>query len=187
MNENLILHERACKVLANCGNNPHGQPMYRLVRADSRMEWKTGDYRPKYPKSWGGFWVLETWCDPEKYGDQASWEAADLGPFPRQGDYESVFPLVFDGKPIDPNDGQVEALGKALQKSQQLTRSMRWSFIQQEKERAEEEKRKKLEAMIADAAPLRGGEAVRKYGEEMEEAAKRAPIQPQTPGAGLMV
>lgn len=189
MTENLILHKRGCEVLARFGNNPHGQPLYRVVRADSRMQWSVGEFRPKYPK-YKTFWIIETWCHPDKYGSESEWEESGvLGPYPRQGDYEFVLPLLdAHGEMIaEPGDHHIMAMGMIISKSQGLTRSERWAAIQQAKEDAKAERMRILEQMIHDAKPLRGGEAERKYGEQMEEAAKNFKPQAKPTGASLTV
>lgn len=193
MIEKVIRHETGCKVLAAYGANPHGEPLFRMVRADSRREWQMGEWRPKYPK-FGTQWIIEQWVEPEKYGSKEFWESAKdesggslLGPYPDKGDYEFTFPVWDEhDQPIEnPGDHHLQVMGYIALKNRGLTRSMRWSMIQQAQEEAERIKRKKLEDMIADARPLRGGEAERKYAEELEEAAKRNPISNITPGASL--
>lgn len=183
--ELLIKHQRGCQVLRAFGMNPHGLPMYRMVRADSRRQWMTGELAPKYPK-YGDCYVIEKWCGPEKYGDEKAWEeAGTLGPFPREGDYEFVLP-VWDaiGRPLtEPGEHHLQVIVYAVEKSAGLTRSMRWAQIQQEQERTKAERTKVLEAMIADARPLRGGEAERKYAVQLEEDIKHIPAM--TPGASL--
>ena len=152
-----------------------------------------GEWRPKYPR-FGTSWIIEQWCEPEKYGSQEFWEEAKdekgtslLGPYPSLGDYEFTFPVWDEhDKPIEhPGEHHLQVMAFIALKNRGMTRSQRWAMIQEAQAKAEEVKRKKLEDMVADARPLRGGEAERKYGEELEEAAKRNPYPTFTPGASL--
>lgn len=193
MIEHLIRHETGCKVLAAFGANPHGAAIFRMVRADSRREWQMGEWRPKYPRL-GNCWIIEQWVEPEKYGTQEFWEEAKdengqslLGPYPSNGDYEFTFPVWDEhDRPIhDPGEHHLQVMAFIASRNRGLTRSQRWAMIQEAQAKAEEIKRKKLEDMVSDARPLRGGEAERKYAEELEEAAKRNPLPQLTPGASL--
>ena len=193
MIEQLIRHEAGCKVLARVGVNPQGKPLFRMVRADSRREWQVGEWRPKYPK-YGTLWIIEQWVPPEKYGTKEFWEEAKdengaslLGPYPEHGDYEFCFPVwdEHDNPITEPGEHHLQVMAFIAMKNKGLTRSQRWSMIQEAQTEAERVKRKKLEDMIADARPLRGGEAERKYAEELEEVAKRNPLPLITPGASL--
>ncbi len=192
MIEKLIPHKRGCEILARFGNNPFGKPLYRMVRADSRREWIVGEFRPKYPRL-GTSYVVEQWLPAEKYGPRTVWEDAKgeqgeslLGPYPDQGDYEFVFPVWDEhDQPIsEPGEHHLQVMAFIAEKNKGVTRSMRWSHIQEAQEKAEEAKRKQLADLIADARPLRGGEAERKYAADMEETAKKLKYQ-STPGASL--
>lgn len=193
--EQLVLHKRGCEVLARFGNNVHGKPMYRIVKASSREQWSMGEWRPKYPK-YGDAWIIETWCHPDKYGSRDMWEEAKddqgrslLGPYPEQGDYEFVIPVLdASGNMItNPGEHHITAMGFVIQKSQGLTRSQRWAEIQDTQRLAKEQRMKVLEQMIHDAKPLRGGAAERKYGEAMEEAAKNYKPTAKPTGASLTI
>lgn len=182
MEEHLVLHELGTKALSKFGNNPFGQPMYRVVRADSRRQWLVSEYAPKYPK-YGTCWVIEKWCPPEQYGSREEWEeAGTLGPFPTQGDYEMSYPLLDDGVTYDPSEDICMTVAALVEKSAGLTRSQRWSQINQAKEDAREQRMKILRDMIADAAPLSRGSsvAVQKHADELAKPSLR-PAMPVGP------
>jgi hypothetical protein len=193
MTEKLILHKRGCEILARSGNNPFGQPLYRMVRADSRREWIIGEWRPKYPRL-GTSYVVEQWLPAEKYGPREFWEDQKdeggnslLGPYPVQGDYEFTFPVWDEhDQPIsEPGEHHLQVMAFIAEKNKGITRSMRWAHIQEAEEKSKQAKRKLLDEMIADARPLRGGDAERKYAEELEAAAK--PITTGPNGASVSI
>lgn len=76
------LSERAEELIElTGGTNPYGQPNFRVVLGLER------DHEPS------DCWHLERWLPPEQYGDPVNWNAAELGPFPSQGDYEHCYAL----------------------------------------------------------------------------------------------
>ncbi len=191
MEEHIVFHELCCKALEKFGKNPHGQFNYRVVRADTRIQFIAGEFCPKYPK-YGGTWILEVWCAPEKYGDQVSWEAAkdhngrsSLGPYPRQGDYEMSYAFLNDKEAYMPGEELAQVTAEMVERTKNVTRSQRWSQIQEEKDKAKERRMKILRDMIADAAPLRGGIAVGKHADKLVEKTPVArPAMPVGPSLG---
>lgn len=101
------------------GLNTYGEPNYRAVWGQSRLDWIGGkweDYSPegsllrevyevrRVPKYAVDRWIIERWCPAETYGCPALWEMQTfetidgriipgLGPYPSRGDYEEVFRL----------------------------------------------------------------------------------------------
>lgn len=188
--EKLVILPHSERVLEPFGTNPYGKPKYRVVRADSRMQWWQGELAPKYPKC-AGAWILEVWCPPSQYEPRAAWEAAtledgrsSLGPFPTQGDYEMSYAFVDDKEAYLPGEQLLQTCVSLIEKGKAQTRSVRWSQIQQAQEDARKERMRKLSDMIRDAAPLRGGEAVRKHQDVLEAKTSMRPTLP--PGPSVM-
>jgi hypothetical protein len=101
------------------GVNPYGEPNYRVVWGQSRMDWIGGKWQDfddngnllreaievRYvPKYCVNRWIIERWVPAETYGPPALWEMQTfetvdgrivpaLGPYPSRGDYELVFTL----------------------------------------------------------------------------------------------
>jgi hypothetical protein len=113
--------EWAQKIAASIlGNNPHGQPMYRFVWGEDRLEfvgqkWEDRDEDgklirevteerqvPKYSHLGAEHWFLERWYPAEHFGTKAWWEKNVIdtedgrriparGPYPANGDYDYAF------------------------------------------------------------------------------------------------
>lgn len=101
------------------GLNPYGEPNYRLIWGQSRLDWIGGKWEDRdeegnllreayevrrVPKYSVDRWIIERWVPAETYGDPALWEMQTfetvdgqiipaLGPYPARGDYEAVFTL----------------------------------------------------------------------------------------------
>jgi hypothetical protein len=82
------------ELLQRFGTNLLGEPNYRIVWSEDRLEWRDGMWSRKYGDGLDR-WVLEQWVGPSFYGNPAEWEAVKtedgtsvLGPFPYRGDYE---------------------------------------------------------------------------------------------------
>lgn len=106
-------------LLAGGGLNPYGEPNYRAVWGQSRLDWIGGKWEDydecgrlvrevyevrRVPKYAVDRWIIEIWVPPEKYGPPALWEMQTfetvdgriipaLGPYPSRGDYEESFRL----------------------------------------------------------------------------------------------
>lgn len=182
--EKLVTLPHSERTLEAFGSNPFGQPKYRVVRADTRMQWWQGELAPKYPKC-GGAWILEVWCPPSQYEPRDQWEEAklpdgksSLGPFPTQGDYEMSYAFIDDGELYQPGEQILQTVVAMIEKGSAQTRSVRWSQIQQAKDDAKAERMRILSDMIRDAAPLRGGIAASKHGDVLSRPIERPVIAP---------
>lgn len=148
--------------LARFGNNPHGEPRFRIVFAPSRRNLGAV---PGESFSWvntyalGPAWVLEKWLDPFAFAkcSRESWDirlAAMLGPYPTRGEYQHchTFTCAIDDANLDKliawiNEGQ----------------NRRWNEVHDaciasyEYQRAES--RKKANDLIQNALPAFGSTA----------------------------
>ena len=92
------------------GDNPLGEPFLRVVWGwDARVFRNGNPDALAYPGPFLERWILEKWLKPEFFGSPEEWEkhryfrSADfkqidcLGPFPRQGRYGMVMPLIAAG------------------------------------------------------------------------------------------
>lgn len=101
------------------GLNTYGEPNYRAVWGQSRLDWIGGKWEDfddngilvreaievrRVPKYACDRWIIERWMPAEFYGGPALWELQTfeqvdgeiipaLGPYPSRGDYELVFKL----------------------------------------------------------------------------------------------
>ena len=166
MDEKLVLHQRGCEVLGHFGRNQFGEPLYRIVRADSRKQYIAGEYGPKYP-AWKAAWVIEAWCAPENYGEKSQWEETrTLGPFPSRGDYEFVLAIADKyGNTFEPSDHQLQWIASALTQSKGVALRARFNQLKQAQEDAKEARMKVLRDMIADCAVKEGSVSAQKHEE----------------------
>jgi hypothetical protein len=160
--------------MARFGLNPHGQPRYRIVLADSRRylvcgEWPDGSNCAQWTvkhKNYLGYWILEQWKPAEYFcpGGKEVWdrEYLTLGPWPVNGDYE--FQHVFLEEP--PSESLVEkliAMARYGHENVSLSQLQRYHRDLAEKEQtqnrtiAEEMIRNKLPAFGSRPMSGRGG------------------------------
>ena len=91
------------------GLNRFGQPNFRVVWSDTRLDWDGPEFTPKYfnvPHRW----IIESWVAPETYGSPEMWEAVtqgQLGPYPSRGDYELSFIVQTPSEDFLPLTGPV--------------------------------------------------------------------------------
>jgi len=116
--------EWAARILERvAGKNPFGEPVYRLVWGQNRMEWVGGEWTdrdantkrvlrkvielrqvPKYSHLGVNKWFVERWYPPEHFGTRAAWEARTiervdgisipaLGPYPSRGEYDHFYTM----------------------------------------------------------------------------------------------
>lgn len=89
------------------GKNPLGEPNLKVSWGWDLRMFRNGDDRAlKYPGPFLDRWILEKWLPPDFFGSEKHWEqfrynkSGDgknidlLGPFPRQGQYGMVMPLI---------------------------------------------------------------------------------------------
>jgi len=80
------------------GINQYGNPNYRILWSEDRLEWFFDTQKRKYGEG-RDRWILEKWVSPADYGSREEWESlvepvtqlSILGPFPENGDYEWSF------------------------------------------------------------------------------------------------
>lgn len=129
------------KVLSTFGNNPHGEPNYRLVWSERKQLFFCGEIVEEYIYLTTAAWVLEVWVAPEKdAGSPANWnefQEATMGPYPKWGTYNYVKHYPEDWEPTE-NNVRLAAVG--VQISKDLDMDQREAAIRearQEKERTQ--------------------------------------------------
>ena len=94
-------------MLAVFGNNPHGEPNYRLIWSDRKLIYFCGEVSPEYAYLTHPGWVLEAWTSPEKdAGPPEDWQRITrglLGPYPSKGTYNFVKQYPMDWTPTEEN------------------------------------------------------------------------------------
>lgn len=136
------------KVLAVFGNNPHGEPNFRLIWSERKMIWFIDETVPEYLYLDPPCWVLETWTPPEKdAGAEAAWgmmQEAFMGPYPRKGTYNFVKSYPQDWFPTEDS---VRLIAKGIEESRDIEIKEREKAI-----RAGLEEKARLErGKVADA------------------------------------
>jgi len=122
-------------MLSVFGNNPHGEPNFRLIWSERKMIHFGGEMCPEYTYINPPAWVLEAWLPPEKdCGSPEKWEATTfglLGPYPSQGVYNFVkeFPQGWY-----PTEELVRILCVGLVQSRDIPMSERVKAIRANKE-----------------------------------------------------
>lgn len=93
------------------GTNPFGDPLYRIVFADSRKHLVTGEWvdgsvggkwRPRYRQA-AGFWIMERWLSADEYHKMPrhKWDAMFPSiPYQERGDYDHCHTFEHCG-PVD--------------------------------------------------------------------------------------
>jgi hypothetical protein len=146
------------KMLAVFGNNPHGEPNYRLIWSERKMIFFAGEIAPEYAYLDPPCWVLETWLPPEKgAGPSANWNPimeALLGEYPSEGLYFYSQQFPTDWWPSEEN---VRLLAKGIEMSKHVAMKDRMDAIREglkEKERAGVEKTAEQIEELFDSASL---------------------------------
>lgn len=119
------------KMLSVFGNNPHGEPNYRLIWSERKMIYFAGEIAPEYIYL-EPCWILETWVPPQKAaGIEAGWNSIMeflSGEYPRQGLY--FFSLNYPQDWI-PSEENVRILVKGIEASKHLPLEKRVDAIRQ--------------------------------------------------------
>ena len=146
------------KVLAVFGNNPHGEPNYRLIWSERKQIYFAGDVVPEYLYLDPACWVLETWISPERdAGPMANWnqmQEALMGPYPRKGTYNFVKQYPQDWLPTEDT---VRLVARGIQESRDIEIAEREKAIRaglEEKARVEREKVADAIVELQDSASL---------------------------------
>ena len=156
------------------GENPYGDPLYRVVFSDSRTDllggkWPDGEcaYRetPRYPGIHGQ-WILEKWCSPVEYAgtpNQYNREQWDMesglltcGPYPNRGEYVHCYTF-----PYMPTDSMITKIVGALKVSRDITDVQRKNGIMQPLENQQHEQDQRFDDIFQDAlGPFSKADAV---------------------------
>lgn len=111
------------------GDNPHGEPIYRLLWSERKRILFAGEQVPEYVYLPHPAWVLEKWVSPEKDAGPehlwTMWEAI-LGPYPRKGTYNYVKHYPSDWYP---NPEHVRLLAVGIRESQDIAMKRREEAI----------------------------------------------------------
>lgn len=156
------------------GLNPHGQPLFRVVRGSDRMTWIGGAWRdhdsngnflrevvetrqvPKYPDALERY-VFEGWMPPENYGTEQEWKenftkiiagqfVEELGEYPRHGEYELIKVIETPkAKAFVPlTEAICDALVTTAKANRELSVNVKMEFIRRRNEREAEAKETRL-------------------------------------------
>jgi hypothetical protein len=118
------------KVLSVLGNNPHGEPLFRLVWSERKRIYFAGEIVPEYAYLSAPCWILETWTPPEKdAGSEIMWGPEQeflMGPYPRKGTYN-----FGQGYPSDwyPTEESVKGIAKGIEASRDIALKLRKEAI----------------------------------------------------------
>lgn len=122
-------------MLSAFGNNPHGEPHYRLIWSERKMLHFDGQICPEYIYLNPPGWVLEAWVSPEKdAGTPEQWERTTfglLGPYPAHGTYNFVKQYPVDWMPTEEN---VRVVCAGLFLSKDISMKKRVDGIRENKE-----------------------------------------------------
>jgi hypothetical protein len=146
------------ETLSVFGNNPHGEPLYRLIWSERKDIYFAGEIAPEYGYLTPPCWVLEVWVDPLKdAGPEREWRGikeALMGPYPRKGtyNYAQQFPQDWE-----PTEHAVRLLAVGLRESKHIPIKQREGAIRENLEaKAAAERGKVAEAIVdlQDSASL---------------------------------
>lgn len=185
-------------MLSVFGNNPHGQPNYRLIWSERKMIHFCGEMQPEYLHLGRPAWVLEAWTSPEADGGTPEqWERTTygmLGPYPAQGTYNFVKSFVSDWYPTEDS---VRLLCVALVKSKDFTMKERVAGIREAKEAEAAAKRQETADAIVElqdsgsrgliTQPARGAKNNFRTVEDYERDLANAVVVPGLPRSGTKV
>jgi hypothetical protein len=146
------------RVLSVFGNNPHGEPNFRLIWSERKQIYFMGEIVPEYLYLDPQAWVLETWVSPEKdAGPEAAWGAiqqATMGEYPRFGTYNIVKSYPSDWYP---SEDSVRLVAKGIVESRNIEMKARMKAIReglQSKAKVEREKVADAIVELQDSASL---------------------------------
>lgn len=156
------------------GLNPHGQPLFRVMRGADRMTliggaWKDYDNNgnflretvevrnvPKYPDALERY-IFEGWMPPENYGTEQEWKEQftriiggnvieELGPYPRHGEYELIRVVETPkAKAFVPlTEAICDALVTTAVANRELPLKVKMEFIRRRNEKEEAAKEQRL-------------------------------------------
>jgi hypothetical protein len=145
-------------MLSIFGNNPYGEPNFRLIWSQRKMIYFAGETVPEYAYLDPPCWVLETWTPPEKdAGDPDNWQKTTfglLGPYPSKGTYNFVKQYPQDWQPSE-ETVRLVCVGVAQSKDVDLARRKE-AIIENKKAEAAAARKKVAEEIVElqDSASL---------------------------------
>jgi len=124
-------------MLRTFGENPFGEPKYRLIWSQRKQCHVLTEVAPEYTYL-EPCWVLETWLPGEKFaGPRAQWGAlqeALMGPYPSRGEY------FFVGQFKVPDEESVRLYCVALEKTKDTTQEERVAAKREDLQKREQQK-----------------------------------------------
>jgi hypothetical protein len=162
------------------GKNRYGEPNYRVVWSNSRLETIGGEWDDyseggiwlrtvietrRAPKYWTHpeRWIVERWLPPEEYGSPESWRqqttefirgraVEQLGPYPERGDYELAFVLEDEKTDLVPlTEAIVEGVMRRIETSRNFSSAQRKAALFRREEEMQQAVQKENEDIVADA------------------------------------
>lgn len=177
------------------GNNPYGEPNFRLLWSERKQILFLGEVAEEYLYLPHPCWVLETWLPPEKdAGKLADWgelQEALMGPYPRFGTYMYVKHFPEDW---EPSEEHVRLLAKGVMESRDLDMKARQDAIRSAKEAEEAVKTQLVADEIMESfgsaelgkvtQPISGGNNVFRTADDFGRDADREKALPGLPTRG---
>lgn len=140
------------RILDTFGNNPHGEPLYRLIWSERKQIWFMGEVAPEYIYLDPPRWILEAWLAPEKdAGLEANWNPvmeAMFGHYPRKGTYNYAMGFEPDWQPTE---SILQVLATGLRMSKDLSLEDRVKSIRESLEEKARLKREEVANTIVES------------------------------------
>lgn len=163
--------------LQRFGNNPYGQPLYRIIFAPSRRN-LAGDFSgfhwiPTYRRL-GAVWVLERWRSAWDFAQmpRERWdrEMLILGPYPERGEYDHCHTFF----PVLPADANLDKLISWIEEGKKRSWQDNLDACKAEYEQETKDQRNMQEAILHGAYPAFGANAM--VGGAVSRGTKTRPI-----------
>lgn len=140
------------KILGAFGNNPHGEPLYRLIWSQRKQIWFMGEVAPEYIYLDPPRWVLEAWLTPlEDAGPESAWNPvmeALSGLYPRKGTYSYAMGFEPDWQPTE---SILQTLAAGLKMSKGISLEERVKAIRESLEEKARLKREEVANTIVES------------------------------------
>jgi hypothetical protein len=152
-------------LLSKFGRNPYGQPLYRVIWSENRLEYvlqADGKYgwQSRYPQTQR--WILEKWL-PTSYSREKWYELFSapeggcyLGPYLEHGDYHCTYRLEFRGEFMPLTLAVVEYYARLIEAGREATEAQRRYAIEQRHEKARREWSNRCDDIFDDSQPAFG-------------------------------
>lgn len=165
-------------MLAKFGRTPYGQPLFRVVWSETRMEQvllHTGEYGWQMRYLGDPCWILEKWLAPSysreewyrlfsvQVSDPVSnqlWAKCYLGPYLEHGDYHACYRLERYGKPMPLTLAIIEYYARLIEAGREATEAQRRYAIEQRHARERRDWENRFDAIFDDAQPAFGVQAI---------------------------